>query len=943
MQNILIFNTRMIKIRYQNIYLYFFFFLISQIFISCNYRSNLTPEETVREQIADAQLDSLVSDVRDLNNKGTAARNSGNYKEALNYHFEALNLAETARDTTGMIYALNNIGTDLRRTYSNIEASSYHYLALELSSIDEKHLKSQAVAMNGLGNIFLVLNKPEQAQNYFRQALSVETQSQSNLGIAINYANLAETFNISNDLDSALYYYEQSLAHNILIDSDIGEALCKRSMGLIYYKKGEEEIALQLLGDAFSIMEDSKDAFHKLEVQVPLAETLIELGKTIDAEIHVEEILTLAKTIGSYDYQQRGYDLLAQLKEKQGLYQPAFEAKENAFIYRDSVLADNSEARIIELENRFKSKEASQQIELLTTEKALTEKNKTNQQRIFFLLILLLSGFIGFLYYRYHNGLKLSRELEKVNEIKSKFFGNVSHEFRTPLTLIKGPLENWLDSDLPPELRKDAKMMLRNSERLLFLVDQLLSLSKVDSGNFQVKHIKANLSLALKGISNFFIHFAHDKSINYTINIDDSGQSLVDLHIIEIIVTNILSNALKFTEANGNITFVGERKTNSYIVKVSNTSKQISRDQLNKLFDRYYSDGPSHYSGTGIGLALVKELCSLYGADLSVDYNVKNEIEFTVAFPLLSINEDKLFTQDASLERADAERFHPHTTVNKMTASYQFENEIVKNLDVNLNHLPILLVVEDNNDLRRYIVDNFKDSYHVIEAKDGEEGISTAREQMPDIIISDIMMPKIDGLELCNTLKSDLLTNHIPIILLTALNEERDLIAGLRNKADDYLVKPFGAKLLMHKVKNLLEIRSVLSQKYRKEILIKPLDLLLDATEDSFANTLKEVIEKEITNPNFGVEEFCRVAGMSRAQLYRKLKATVDMSVSEFIRVHRVKLASEFLKNKNLNVTDVCYASGFSDASYFSKSFKDVFKVPPAQYRKQLHNDDKMK
>ena len=214
---------------------------------------------------------------------------------------------------------------------------------------------------------------------------------------------------------------------------------------------------------------------------------------------------------------------------------------------------------------------------------------------------------------------------------------------------------------------------------------------------------------------------------------------------------------------------------------------------------------------------------------------------------------------------------------------------------------------------------------------------------MPDIIISDIMMPKIDGLELCNTLKSDSLTNHIPIVLLTALNEERDLIAGLRNKADDYLVKPFGAKLLKHKVKNLLEIRNVLSQKYRKEILIKPLDLLIDATEDIFANTLKEVIEKEITNPNFGVEEFCRVAGMSRAQLYRKLKATVDMSVSEFIRVHRVKLASEFLKNKNLNVTDVCYASGFSDASYFSKSFKDVFKVPPAQYRKQLHNDDEEK
>lgn len=932
----------MIKFRDQYIYLYLILFLISQIFISCNYRSNLTPEEIIKKQVVDAQFDSLVSDVRNLNNKGTIARNSGNYKDALNYHFDALNLAETARDTTGMIYALNNIGTDLRRTYSNIEASSYHYLALELSSINEKYLKSQAVAMNGLGNIFLVLNKPEQAQNYFRQALSVEAQSQSNLGIAINYANLAETFNISNELDSALYYYEQSLAQNILIDSDIGEAICKRSMGLIYYKKGEEEIALQLLSDAFSIMEDSKDAFHKLEVQVPLAETLIELGKTIEAEIHVEEILTLAKTIGSYDYQQRGYDLLAELKEKQGLYQPAFEAKENAFIYRDSVLADNSEVRMIELENRFKSKEASQQIELLTTEKALTEKNKTNQQRIFFLLILLLSGFIGFLYYRYHNGLKISRELEKVNEIKSKFFGNVSHEFRTPLTLIKGPLESWLDKDLSPELRKDANMMLRNSERLLFLVDQLLSLSKVDSGNFKVKPRKANLSLALKGISNFFIHFANDKSINYTIDIDESGDSLVDLHIIEIIVTNILSNALKFTEVNGNINFDGKKKKDSYIVKVSNSSKQISSGQLNKLFDRYYSDGPSHYSGTGIGLALVKELCSLYGADVSVDYNTNKEVEFTVVLPFLQVDEHKLGAEDLSLDTADAERFHPNT-VNVSPVSNETDKEAEQKDDVNLKDLPILLVVEDNNDLRRYIVDNFKDSYHVIEAKDGEEGISTAREQMPDIIISDIMMPKIDGLELCNTLKSDSLTNHIPIVLLTALNEERDLIAGLRNKADDYLVKPFGAKLLKHKVKNLLEIRNVLSQKYRKEILIKPLDLLIDATEDIFANTLKEVIEKEITNPNFGVEEFCRVAGMSRAQLYRKLKATVDMSVSEFIRVHRVKLASEFLKNKNLNVTDVCYASGFSDASYFSKSFKDVFKVPPAQYRKQLHNDDEEK
>lgn len=936
MKSVLLLNAHM----YKNKYIYLILLFATQIFFSCNYKSSYFSEEIISKHIEDLKFDSLSTEVKGLNRKGTNARNIGAYKEALNLHFEALSIAELAKDTTGLIYALNNIGTDLRRTYSNMEATSYHFLALELSSTKEEHIKSRAVAMNGLGNIFLALDKPKQARNYFRQALAIEEKHQSNLGVAINYANLAETYNMIQDLDSALYYYEQSLGQNKIIDSDIGEAVCKRAMGLIYFKKGNIDIAESLLRESFSLLENSKDAFHKLEVQTSLTQTLISLGKTQEAENHVDEILSLAKQIDSYDYQQRGYELLAQLKEKQKLYLPAYKAIENAFLFRDSVLAQNSEVRILELENRFKSKEASQQIELLTTEKALTEKNKTNQQRIFFLLILLLTGFIGFLYYRNHAGQKLSKELEKLNEIKSKFFGNVSHEFRTPLTLIKGPLEKWLDHDLSPELKNDATMMLRNSERLLFLVDQLLSLSKIDSGNFKITPQRANLSLVLKGISNFFVHFANNKSINYNIDIEESDMCWIDLHIVEIIITNLLSNALKFTESNGNINFVGKKKADSYVVKVSNSGKQLNSEQLSKLFERYYTEGPSHHSGSGIGLSLVKELCTLYDAKLSVAYNDSNNIEFTVVFPPLQESEEEAnLVRDKALDLANVDRFYPTTNVTKALSTTS-EKQIDQEDTYNVSGIPQLLIVEDNDDLRNYVIDSFKEEYHIIEAKDGEEGISMALEHVPDIIISDIMMPKVDGLELCNTLKSNILTSHIPIILLTALNEEKDLIAGLKNKADDYVVKPFGAKVLKHKVKNLIDVRNVLSHKYRNEIMIKPFDLLIDDHEDSFAKTLKHVIENEITNPNFGVDEFCKVAAMSRAQLYRKLKATVDMSVSEFIRVHRVKLASEFLKNKNLNVTDVCFASGFSDASYFSKSFKDVFKIPPAQYRKQLHQNE---
>ena len=923
----------MIKLHLNKYYLYFTFLFVAQTFVSCNLKRDFIAEEIVAVELQAAKTDSLMALTKELNIRGTTARNMADYKEALNLHFRALNLAEATKDTMGQIYALNNIGTDLRRTYSNIEASTYHYLALELSTGNSKYSKNRAMAMNGLGNIFLALNKTEQARSYFQQALAIEQASNSNLGQAINYANLAETYHISNDLDSSLYFYEESLKQNKIIDSDIGEAICKRAMGLIYYQKGNPDLALSLLNEAFALMENSKDAFHKLEVQITLAETLINLNRTKDAEPHVLQILSLAKEVNTYDYQQKSYKLLAKLREKQQLYRQAYEAKEMGLVYRDSVLAQNSEVRILELENRYKGKEAAQKIQLLTTENVLAEKNKTEMQRIFFLLILLLSIFIGFLYYRYNNKLKISKELEKVNEIKSKFFGNISHEFRTPLTLIKGPLEKWLERDLPNDLEKDARVMLRNSERLLFLVDQLLSLSKVDSDNFKINPQHADLSLALRGIANYFLHIANERSINYHIRIDSSGKEWIDLHIVEIIVTNLLSNALKFTEENGTISLIGEKDKDNYRVKVANSGKRIDSEELPKIFDRFYTHGPSHYSSTGIGLSLVKELCMLYNAKLTVEYNKKDEIEFTIVFPPLPHAEASNI-EDVALENLSVDRFQ---VVREGSVKGTLDIAVEQSSDLALTEKPVLLVVEDNDDLRDYIVESFKDICDTLEAKNGEEGITLAQEHIPDIVITDIMMPKIDGLQLCNTLKTNPTTNHIPIIILTALNEERDLIAGLENKADDYVTKPFGANILKQKVKNLIEVRNMMSQKYRTEFIIKPLDLLVTGGEDVFAQTLKDVIENEITNPDFGVDEFCNVAAMSRSQLYRKLKATVDMSVSEFIRVHRIKLASELFKNKNLNVTDVCYASGFTDTSYFSKSFKEVFQMPPAEYRKKLH------
>jgi YesN/AraC family two-component response regulator len=247
-----------------------------------------------------------------------------------------------------------------------------------------------------------------------------------------------------------------------------------------------------------------------------------------------------------------------------------------------------------------------------------------------------------------------------------------------------------------------------------------------------------------------------------------------------------------------------------------------------------------------------------------------------------------------------------------------------------------MLIVEDNNDMRNYIAGIFKDLYHIIEAKNGKEGVKLALNHIPDIIISDVMMPLINGIELCNILKTNSNVNHIPIILLTAVTEEEMMLKGLNEMADDYITKPFVINVLKTKVCNLTRIRKTLAKKYREEIVLQPINELVKWGHNSFSEILKNVLENEITNPKFGVEEFCSIASMSRTQLHRKLKATTDMSATEFIRVHRVKNASELLKNKDLVISDVCYASGFESTSYFSKQFKIVFGCSPTQYRENI-------
>ena len=468
-------------------------------------------------------------------------------------------------------------------------------------------------------------------------------------------------------------------------------------------------------------------------------------------------------------------------------------------------------------------------------------------------------------------------------------------------------------------MTSELNIVLRNANQMLFLVEQLLNISKIDSGKFSIHVQPGDLASHLHTISNSFEYAATQKSIVYTCQIAPSGHVWFDANIIEILIINLLSNAIKFTPEHGNVSLHTLLAGEMYEITLENdTEKEITEGQLKSLFDRFYTTANDSKTGTGIGLSLVKEICTLYRAKHNVEYNNKRLI-FTIQLPVnrAHFDNNEVYSEGSSVSPQLSDWRKPEKAVSSGSEA------------------PIVLIVEDVEDMREFLNDIFRKDYRTVLANDGNEGIDKAREIVPDIVVSDVMMPGMNGLTLCNILKNDYLTNHIPVILLTALSEQHNMIEGLKCKADDYITKPFNSKILLAKAANLLENRNLLIRKYKEEFGNHPEETVWPIVEKNFSYLLNG-LTPELMNPDFGVNEFCNVCAMSRTQLHRKLKATTGLSATAYIRFRRIRIASEMLKNPEMTVTDVCYKSGFSDTSYFSRCFKKEMKLTPVDYRKKI-------
>ena len=522
--------------------------------------------------------------------------------------------------------------------------------------------------------------------------------------------------------------------------------------------------------------------------------------------------------------------------------------------------------------------------------------------------------------------IQLSHQLEEATHAKLVFFTNISHDFRTQLTLVADPVEHLLaDKTLSGDQHRMLMLIQRNVNILLRLVNQILDFRKYENGKMEFTPVSVDILSSFEGWNESFQAAARKKHIHFSFDSmpETDYHTLADMEKLERIYFNLLSNAFKFTPENGKIAVrlssLNKEDKRWIRFTVANTGSMISAEHIRNVFDRFYKID-MHHAGSGIGLALVKAFVEMHGGTIAVESDEKLGTIFTVELPVQSC-ETVATEPDDILVSPDS-----RTTDILLTE----EEELVKGYD---SSKPSVLVIDDNEDIRSYVHTLLHTDYTVIEAADGSEGIRKAMKYVPDLIISDVMMPGIDGIECCRRLKSELQTCHIPVILLTACSLDEQRIQGYDGGADSYISKPFSSQLLMARVRNLIDSHRRLKQFFGDGQTLAKEDVC-DMDKD-FVERFKSLIEEKMGDSGLNVEDLGKEMGLSRVQLYRKIKSLTNYSPNELLRIARLKKAASLLASSDMTVAEIGYEVGFSSPSYFTKCYKEQFGESPTDFLKR--------
>ncbi|MBX2946331.1 MAG: response regulator [Cyclobacteriaceae bacterium] len=510
---------------------------------------------------------------------------------------------------------------------------------------------------------------------------------------------------------------------------------------------------------------------------------------------------------------------------------------------------------------------------------------------------------------------KEKQTLRELDHLKTKFFSNITHEFRTPLTLIQGPADNLLEKTTDKETVQQLNLIKSNAQRLLKLINQLLDLAKLDANETKLDKKPLNLASLCRATIAQFTSMAESRNISFQWQLTEPIPTVVgDEEKIETILINLMSNALKFTPSGGNVKVFAQFQDDKFLFKVEDTGRGIPANKLEHIFDRFYqveASDSSHAEGTGIGLALVKEYVELMRGIIHVQSIPGKGTVFTVTLPL-----------------------QPSTTQTEPDTE-QYNTPLIQQEATETNgeaHLPMLLLVEDNEDIRTLIKSCLGAAYRYREARHGKEGLEKARTEIPDMIISDLMMPEMDGLEFCERVKKDPNTNHIPFIMLTAKAADEHKLTGLQTGADDYLIKPFNKQELIFKVQNLVQLREKLQEHIKLNLLTKATPVKAVSASEQFIMKAKTFVESNLGDASLSVERLAEELNLGREQCYRKIMALTGLSPSAFIRKLKLQRAAQLLAAKAAPVSQVAYQVGYENLSHFSKAFKEEFGKLPSEY-----------
>ncbi len=883
-------------------------------------------------------------------------RNQGDYKKALDAYNKSLEIRKKVADTAGLAKTYNNIGVVYLIRGNVPLALEYFHKNLDINTSlgDEERI---AQTIQNIGLIYLDQGELDNALDYLKRSMNYYEKKDRKRVLSHTYNNIGIIYKEMGKYDLALDYYHKGLAISRSLKDINNIASIYRNIGNVFSLRGENDTALIYYKKRLKIVKEIGDKKGLTTTYNDLGYVYNQKGYPQEAKKWCDKAYKLAKESDYLEEIRNSCKCLMKANKALGNIARAFQFQEEYYQTRDSLDKRENFKEVTRLSLQYEYEKARLADSLamvqenmkteMTFQKKISEaRNREYVILSFGLLILVVAAA---LFWRLSYIRRTNRELEEKNTIieyekqraeesersKEQFFSNVSHELRTPLTLIIGPIEKLIRDIKDEKIREELDIIYRNARRLLTMINELLNLYKLESGKIVLKASKDDIVEFTRQFVQTFQSLADEKDIK--LKFESPLKELCvyfDKEKMENILGNLLSNAFKFTNAGGSIIVAvtsdhdeklkGCEESDGVVkISVADTGIGIPEGKHRHIFDRFYQvddELKRNIEGTGIGLALTKEFVDLHYGIISVESKEGKGSVFTVKLPLgkkhLKEGEILGFSEDGEAATEDV-------------------TDVRKTDQVKIKDAALILIVEDNKDMRAYIRSCIDPAYKVIEAGDGEKGLNKAISHVPDLIISDVMMPRMDGTEMTRRIKSDERTSHIPIILLTARSSMEYKIQGLETGADDYLEKPFNARELRVRIKNLIEQRKKLREKLLKSMGIDFTKTELPGTgslDQQFLQKAMSVVMKYISDPEFSVESFGREMAMSRVQLHRKLKALTGQSPGQFVRSIRLKNAAKYMKKEGVNVTETAYSFGFTNMSYFTKCFNREFGMTPSEF-----------